>query len=81
LKILDLRRNKLAGLQGISNMPELEALYLAENKIKSLTGLEGCPNLKILHLRKNVIVNFDEQFPLLEGLTYLNLRENLIEKI
>lgn len=55
-------------------MPELEELYLAENKVKSLAGLEGCPNLKILHLRKNVIVNFDEQFPALENLSYLNLR-------
>ena len=34
-----------------------------------------------LNLRRNIIEIFEETFPLLENLKYLNLRENKIEKI
>ena len=36
--------------------------------------MEGLGALTTLHLRKNLIENFDETFPALESLRYLNLR-------
>jgi Leucine-rich repeat (LRR) protein len=62
-------------------MPNLKELYLTDNKIKTVQGLEGCPSLVKIHLRKNIIEVFDENFPVLESLKYLNLRENKIEKM
>jgi len=34
----------------------------------------------VLNLRKNLVETFDETFPPLENLQYLNLRENKLEK-
>ena len=34
-----------------------------------------------MNLRKNIIEVFEETFPVLENLKYLNLRDNKIEKI
>lgn len=42
--------------------------------------MEGLSSLTLLHLRKNLIENFDEAFPVMENLKYLNLRENKIDK-
>lgn len=39
IKVLELRRNKIASLQGLAGMAELTHFYVAENKIKSLAGL------------------------------------------
>lgn len=63
-------------------MPCLEELYLANNKITSLKGLADLPALKKLHVRGNLIAGFGEpgDLPDLPALTYLNMRENKIDK-
>lgn len=61
-------------------MPELRELYLSCNKIKQVLGLEF-PQLVLLHLRSNNIDVFEEKFPQLDNLAYLNLRENKIDKV
>lgn len=61
-------------------MPELKELYLGYNKIKVINGFE-IPSLVVLHLRGNMIEQlYEEAFPTFENLTYLNIRENKIEK-
>ena len=77
IRILELRKNKLASLHGIGNMTALEELYLAENAITSLDGLHNLCALRKINLRKNTISNFEEEkLPDLEELAYLNIREN-----
>jgi Leucine-rich repeat (LRR) protein len=61
-------------------MPNLKEIYLVndlikgDNKIKTIQGMEGLTSLQILNLRKNLIENFDENFPAMESLRYLNFR-------
>jgi Leucine-rich repeat (LRR) protein len=40
--------------------------------------MEGLSSLNILNLRKNLIESFDETFPVMDSLRYLNLRYKLI---
>jgi len=36
--------------------------------------MEGLSSLNILNLRKNLIEGFDETFPVMDSLRYINLR-------
>jgi len=44
-------------------------------------GFENLGNLNTFHLRKNQIVSFEDAFPPLENLVYLNLRDNKIANL
>ena len=59
-------------------MPALKELYLAANQLTSFKGLCDLPVLEKLHLRGNKFIGLDD-IPVLDTVTYLNLRDNLIE--
>ncbi|TPX74959.1 hypothetical protein CcCBS67573_g03764 [Chytriomyces confervae] len=75
---LEARGNKITTTRGI-NSRKLEKLYLAGNQISTIE-LEEKANLQILHLRDNKITSLDGFHENLKSLTYLNLRNNLIEQ-
>ena len=74
---LELRRNRLTNLVGLSSMSHLQELYLNENKITDLSALTELPNLRKLDLNTNKIVSLATKpdFPSLE---VLDLSNNLI---
>ena len=75
---LEMRKNKLRKLEGLSNMPHLVELYLSENDISDFRGLRNLPKLTRLYLRANKIKKILNPFPFLPSLQHLNLRQNLI---
>lgn len=74
---LDLTKNRLENLKGLSCMPALLELNLSENRITSLKGLCDFPCLKTLTLVGNKISEFDV-VPTLPALTHLDLQGNKI---
>jgi Leucine-rich repeat (LRR) protein len=78
---LELRKNKLRKLKGISNMKNLRQLYVCENELTDIRGLENLPNLHKLSVRNNKIKSILNPFPYLPSLSYINLRENHIAKL
>jgi Leucine-rich repeat (LRR) protein len=81
IEILELRKNKLRKLKGISAMKNLKQLYVCENELTDIRGLEGLSSLQKLSVRNNKIKSIYSPFPFLPALTYLNLRENQIAKL
>lgn len=76
LSVLELRKNQLSSLQGLSDLPSLTELYLAENRISSFNSLCNTRKLRFLHLRKNPISSLQQgTLPDLPELEYLNLRD------
>ncbi|KAI8612788.1 hypothetical protein BC830DRAFT_1135150 [Chytriomyces sp. MP71] len=76
---LEARNNKITTTKGI-NARKLEKLYLAGNHLTGI-DLDDKPNLQILHLRDNKITSLDGFNETQKSLTYLNLRNNLIETL
>ncbi|KAL3319428.1 hypothetical protein Ciccas_001901 [Cichlidogyrus casuarinus] len=81
LKTLELRGNKLATIEDLSQMRKLEKLFLAQNKFVNLEGIEKFTNLKVLHLRSNLIKRIVmDNLSSLKALEYLNLRGNYLRR-
>ncbi|KAJ3125465.1 hypothetical protein HK100_010784 [Physocladia obscura] len=76
---LEARGNKIFTTKGI-NAKKLEKLYLGGNEITTLDFGEK-PNLQFLHLRDNKIVTLDTFNDSFKSLTYVNLRNNLVESL
>ena len=74
---LELRRNRLTTLVGLSNMSHLQELYLNENKITDLSALTDLPSLRKLDLNTNKIVSLASK-PELPSLEVIDLSNNLI---
>lgn len=81
LEVLDLSSNTIVDTTNISKMPNLKELFLGFNRIKVMNGFDGLDSLKRLHLKSNMLTGWEEAFPALEALEYLNLRSNNILKI
>ncbi|KAJ3064296.1 Leucine-rich repeat-containing protein 23 [Podochytrium sp. JEL0797] len=76
---LEARANQITTMKGI-NSRKLEKLYLAGNQLTSIE-LEDKPNLQILHLRDNKITTLDGLNESQKSLSYVNLKNNLIETL
>ncbi|KAJ3386216.1 Leucine-rich repeat-containing protein 23 [Entophlyctis sp. JEL0112] len=76
---LEARANKITSMKEI-NARKLEKLYLAGNEI-AVFDLEDKPNLQVLHLRDNKIVSLQSIGESFKSLTYINLRNNLIDSL
>lgn len=74
---LELRKNRLTNIVGLSNMASLQELYLNENKITDLKALINLPKLKKLDLNTNKIATLASR-PDLPSLEHLDLSNNLI---
>ena len=77
---LELRKNRLTNITGLSSMPRLQELYLNENKITDLSALKNLHNLRKLDLNTNKIVSLASK-PDLPSLEVLDLSNNLIASI
>jgi Leucine-rich repeat (LRR) protein len=65
---LDLSKNKLQNLAGISNMPHLQVLDVSENEVGDITqGLQKLPSLRKIVLTKNKVATLNG-FPRLPAL-------------
>lgn len=81
LEYLDLSSNGISDTTNIAKMPNLKSLYLAFNRVKVMNGFDGLDSLETLSLRSNLIAAWEEAFPPLENLEYLNLRSCRVEKM
>ncbi|KAJ3027500.1 UNVERIFIED_CONTAM: Leucine-rich repeat-containing protein 23 [Siphonaria sp. JEL0065] len=76
---LEARGNKISTTKGL-NARKLEKLYLANNQLTSI-DLDDKTFLQHLHLRDNKISSLDGLNEMHKSLTYLNLRNNLVETL
>lgn len=81
LEHLDLSSNGISDTTSISKMPALKTLYMSFNRIRNMNGFDGLDSLVRLGLRSNMISSWEEAFPPIESLEYLNLRSCRIEKM
>lgn len=78
LQYLDLSKNKLTTLEGVSKMPKLQHLDVSENELTEVRdGLHGLPDLRKLILTKNKIASL-AGFANMFKLEHLVLIENQI---
>eukprot|EP00884_Botryococcus_braunii_P021782 jgi/Botrbrau1/8288/Bobra.0251s0017.1 len=68
LQVLNLQRNKLAGVVGLHGFSNLRALILNDNNIQELKGLGQLPHLNTLVVKNNKITSFGDW---LQGCTSL----------
>jgi len=80
LQTLVLNCNELTGLQGIENIPALQAIVLDNNNIRDIpfNSLTGCKSLRYLHLEHNRIAAIP-RLPHLTNLVALYLAHNRIQ--
>ncbi|KAI9342893.1 hypothetical protein BDR26DRAFT_858945 [Obelidium mucronatum] len=76
---LEARGNKISTTKGL-NARKLEKLYLANNQLTSI-DLDDKASLQQLHLRDNKITSLDGLNESHKALSYINLRNNLIESL
>ena len=75
---LDLSKNKLQNLGGLSGMPQLQVLDVSENEVADVTqGLQAMPSLRKIILTKNKVAALDG-FPRLPALHHIVLNENQV---
>ncbi len=79
LTYLDLSKNSITSLQGLSGLTKLTHLILAQNEIADLSPLDKLTTLKVLNLSQNKISDVRPLAKLI-SLTHLHLRHNAIEK-
>jgi Leucine-rich repeat (LRR) protein len=78
IQYLDLSKNKLTSLEGVSKMPKLQHLDVSENELTEVKdGLQGLPDLRKLILTKNKIASL-AGFSNMYKLEHLVLIENQI---
>lgn len=74
LHSLNVSRNQLASLDGLSDLPELSTLLCAENRldsIESIAVLGKMENIQTLDLQENDLADFDGVLELLQTLPEL----------
>lgn len=59
LRILSIQSNRLASLNGLSNLPLLEELYISHNAVTDLSGLEKNTALHVLDISNNQITHLE----------------------
>ena len=52
--------NKIAKIENVSHLRELQLLELGDNRIRAIENLEGLENLKELYIGKNKIAKIDQ---------------------
>lgn len=59
LRILSIQSNRLTTLNGLSNLPNLEELYLSHNAVTDLSGLEKNTTLRVLDFSNNQVTHLE----------------------
>ncbi|KNC97713.1 uncharacterized protein SPPG_07175 [Spizellomyces punctatus DAOM BR117] len=78
IRYLDLRYNRIASLEGLATLGDLEDLYIGHNCITSLTPLPSLPSLRLIDLSFNNLNSIDSlaQLQVLIHLRDLYLSDN-----
>ena len=55
LKILSIQSNRISKITGVSDLPNLEELYISHNALTEISGLEQNAGLRVLDVSNNQI--------------------------
>lgn len=81
LKTLNVSRNKITDLEGISELKNLTTLCVEDNYLTHLKGVEKLENLKILDCGDNNITNIDNNIEPLSELKELYCNDNKLSTL
>ena len=70
MKILSIQSNRLPRITGLSDLPNLEEVYISHNALTEISGLDSSLNLRVLDISNNQIQH-------LSGLKQLQKLEEL----